>query len=697
MSIETLAVETATLGAVSYEIVFDNLEEGESSAYGSFVCMVDVPSYMIPRDILTFFGSYLGEMNAFQVFRHVAQQSKYAAIIEMANSEQAISLISDFSGQQLSSLEAATCEIVRVKSVEIINGELKRSGGEEQEDFLTDWRMTPHAETCPLCLEPLLGSLSASASPSPSPTPFLSHMSRLSPPTIPGAPGIAAQQRGYFSTCCKHNFHADCLLKLMDPQCPVCRFQHDNEGAMMSECSTCGWRGRHGTGIGGFEEENSSGGGSSSHNHTGPGMADFGHGSSRGGIGGDRGAQAPDEGGISGNITSVVNNDLWMCLVCGYVGCGLSNQFHIRTHYLETLHAYVVNLDSKRVWDFAGNGYVHRLVMGGREEQNQEEEEDDGRGIWRPAARSAAGAGAGAGAATSAKVPKVVEVADPRASRGDSGSNERPTTPSAMSLSSMEEEALIHSNLESIAGSFQDHLLARMRQRRRNFDEQVKNIRHFSRNINFPQAIRGSATSTATAGSGGDGDGKEERKTNVKSDGQGRSKRRKGKAKGSVGSQDRGISSHFSSSSTSSAASSSSWSQTLLASLKAERAREEGRVKLAAEKLNDAREELDIVTRLNEMLVQNETEWQNKVRASEQELHNATLTMKSQTSQFEREIDTLMDRMNAMEAAECDAPTGEGEAEEDIALAAASNTGSNESAGASSGSSSRLTARRRGG
>ena len=135
----------------------------------------------------------------------------------------------------------------------------------------------------------------------------------------------------------------------------------------MSECSTCGWRGRHGTGAGGLEGANSNGGGGGSSSHrTGPGMTDFG---SSGAVIGDRGAQASDEGGISGNVTSVVNNDLWMCLVCGYVGCGLSNQFHIRTHYLETLHAYVVNLDSKRVWDFAGNGYVHRLVMGGREEQ----------------------------------------------------------------------------------------------------------------------------------------------------------------------------------------------------------------------------------------------------------------------------------------------------------------------------------------
>ena len=99
-------------------------------------------------------------MNAFQVFRHVSNKSKYAAIIEMVNSEQASSLIRDFSGQQLSSLEAITCHIVRVKAVEVITSELKRGADFEHIDFLANWHTTPHAETCPLCLEPLLGSLS---------------------------------------------------------------------------------------------------------------------------------------------------------------------------------------------------------------------------------------------------------------------------------------------------------------------------------------------------------------------------------------------------------------------------------------------------------------------------------------------------------------------------------------------------------
>ena len=46
--------------------------------------------------------------------------------------------------------------------------------------------------------------------------------------------------------------------------------------------------------------------------------------------------------------------DLWVCLVCGFVGCGESNMNHIKHHYDLSLHAYAMNTETKRVYDFAG-------------------------------------------------------------------------------------------------------------------------------------------------------------------------------------------------------------------------------------------------------------------------------------------------------------------------------------------------------
>ena len=98
-----------------------------------------------------------------------------------------------------------------------------------------------------------------------------------------------------------------------------------------------------------------------------------------------------------------------MCLVCGFIGCGRYHAQHSRRHYLETLHAYAIEVQTqqvralrscflvlkvggsgwfvfwgwagrtwmviintptdtfspslhRQVWDYVGDGYVHRLL-----------------------------------------------------------------------------------------------------------------------------------------------------------------------------------------------------------------------------------------------------------------------------------------------------------------------------------------------
>ncbi len=116
------------------------------------------------------------------------------------------------------------------------------------------------------------------------------------------------------------------MCQLSAPQCPVCRFQHDSDAHSMSECSTCGWGG----------SASSSGSSSNQHSLT--------------------RARAAAAAGAGGDMN--VEFDLWVCLICGYLGCGRSNAYHIGAHYSEHLHAYAMNVESKRVWDFAGDGYV---------------------------------------------------------------------------------------------------------------------------------------------------------------------------------------------------------------------------------------------------------------------------------------------------------------------------------------------------
>lgn len=50
-------------------------------------------------------------------------------------------------------------------------------------------------------------------------------------------------------------------------------------------------------------------------------------------------------------------------LVCGNVGCGRYDEAHAFSHYLETSHCYAMDIDTQRVWDYAADGYVHRLIQ----------------------------------------------------------------------------------------------------------------------------------------------------------------------------------------------------------------------------------------------------------------------------------------------------------------------------------------------
>ncbi|PNF20905.1 BRCA1-associated protein [Cryptotermes secundus] len=54
---------------------------------------------------------------------------------------------------------------------------------------------------------------------------------------------------------------------------------------------------------------------------------------------------------------------LWICLICGHVGCGRYVHGHAYQHYHETQHCYSMQLGNNRVWDYVGDNFVHRLLQ----------------------------------------------------------------------------------------------------------------------------------------------------------------------------------------------------------------------------------------------------------------------------------------------------------------------------------------------
>ncbi|PWA72231.1 zinc finger (ubiquitin-hydrolase) domain-containing protein [Artemisia annua] len=55
------------------------------------------------------------------------------------------------------------------------------------------------------------------------------------------------------------------------------------------------------------------------------------------------------------------SNNPWVCLICGFVGCGRYEKGHAIQHYRHADHCYSLELETQQIWDYVGDKYVHRL------------------------------------------------------------------------------------------------------------------------------------------------------------------------------------------------------------------------------------------------------------------------------------------------------------------------------------------------
>ncbi|XP_059635127.1 BRAP2 RING ZnF UBP domain-containing protein 1 [Cornus florida] len=53
--------------------------------------------------------------------------------------------------------------------------------------------------------------------------------------------------------------------------------------------------------------------------------------------------------------------NLWVCVICSFVGCGRYEERHAIKHWKDTQHCYFLKLETQQVWDYVGDTYVHRL------------------------------------------------------------------------------------------------------------------------------------------------------------------------------------------------------------------------------------------------------------------------------------------------------------------------------------------------
>ncbi|THH13447.1 hypothetical protein EW146_g6771 [Bondarzewia mesenterica] len=155
---------------------------------------------------------------------------------------------------------------------------------------------------------------------------------------------------GLVTVPCSHTFHCMCLSKWGDSRCPVCRYSQTLRTSHPSSSNTT--------------------------------------------------LPIPFANPTSPTLSTCFDcsstTNLWICLICGNIGCGRYGRAHAHAHYERTTHLYALELETQRVWDYAGDGYVHRLI------QNKA----DGKLVELPSASMRAGGG-GPSAADSLGAEKI--------------------------------------------------------------------------------------------------------------------------------------------------------------------------------------------------------------------------------------------------------------------------------------------------
>lgn len=136
-------------------------------------------------------------------------------------------------------------------------------------------------------------------------------------PTCPVCLERMDETTGLLTIPCQHVFHCSCLEKWSGGGCPVCRYTHDDFSSRLGSYKLK-------TKVQGEYDI-----------YDGPRECEVCH----------------------------VETSLWQCLICAKVGCGRYEGKHAYTHFEETGHAFSIDLDSKRVWDYVGDGYVHRIIQ----------------------------------------------------------------------------------------------------------------------------------------------------------------------------------------------------------------------------------------------------------------------------------------------------------------------------------------------
>jgi BRCA1-associated protein len=271
------------------------------------LCILAVPSYMMPSDLLGWVGEQAREdVSHFRLVR-TGKINRYMVLMKFRDATRARAWHKEYNGRLFNSMDPEFGHVVFVKSITFqIGHDIQQPSSfpnMSNDPFIPKTQPTTKSTaTSPAESSSLATTLSTKP-----PAPPTSSLVEL--PTCPVCLERMDETTGLLTILCQHVFHCACLEKWRGSGCPVCRYTQNSSipGAMRSPgstedagnaCSTCG-----------------------------------------------------------------AEQNLWICLICGNVGCGRYDSAHAFAHYESTAHSYAMDISTQHVWDYAGDGYVHRLIQ----------------------------------------------------------------------------------------------------------------------------------------------------------------------------------------------------------------------------------------------------------------------------------------------------------------------------------------------
>lgn len=315
----------------------------------TMVAILAVPTYFTATDLLGF----IGEKNVSKNISHLRilksnKPNRFLVLIKFRDVMKAAEFQYHFNGKPFNSMEPETCHVVYVKTVQVMNSHKDNSVVDSMIPFLLQDPFTSAAASSGES-----GSSSSSSGVSTNNHNNNYHLIEL--PTCPVClERMDATVTGLLTIPCQHTFHCQCLTKWKDDTCPVCRYSHNiaNERVRRSTNRLRQLSIRDtsiDTPLSRSPEQQQQ----QKHAQM-PSLL-------KSEFNDDDDIDDDDAGEICMECDETEN--LWICLICGNIGCSrYAPEQHSLKHFVDTGHCFAMEIATSRVWDYAGDKYVHRLV-----------------------------------------------------------------------------------------------------------------------------------------------------------------------------------------------------------------------------------------------------------------------------------------------------------------------------------------------